>query len=252
MAVTGKSLFWKFLEASPEACAPAALMNLLNEIESFSAQQGFARGFEPRRDGWSEEAIRTRMAEAKSAYARKSMAFPILPSSDYQFQMEGDRWHLAILMTAIPHIRGGVIDKPGAGQAPPAYRSHLVRYLVDEGVVDLGVVEDNRLYGRTWDIYFYCKIQLMKGLTNRFEIKASDKGPLLVAPRIAFAQLEGQSSKYSTLRRTPAEVEKFLDERDQLLLDSIGRDALARYLGGADISLRDFLRAQKPSLFKIW
>jgi len=134
-------------------------------------------------------------------------------------------------------------------QVEAAHRFRIVLQLVKQGEIDFCKIEQNQLFGKTWELYLFCKIQKLRLLRKSFSMLAYRNQPVLLVPDRAFSDLTNALPNMTTLKQEEKNIRAFMDECDQIFMKHIGLDGLTGYLGQCGLSPKEFLRAQKPSLF---
>jgi hypothetical protein len=246
MSLIRTSFAWRFVTQISEIATPLEFLQFQEAITIAAARQGLRYSVAQR---MSEQKIRGLMVEA---IGRSLMRSPTtLPSVASEVSIEGERWHVILNATSIPHFRASVVQSEPRPGPESNYRVSLVRHLVEQDRIDYCIVENDRLHGKTWRLYLHCKIRLLKRLRELFSKSPFRKVSVLLPPDTVFPQLAASLPQKTTLKDDPTAVREFLDECDQILTTQIGERGLNQYLQSCSISLASFLHAQHSTASKI-
>ncbi len=246
MSLIRTPLAWRFVNQISETTTPAEFLQFQESITKEAGRQELRYSVI---EQLSEQKIRHLMVEAIGrSLQRKAKT---LPSVAGEVSIAGERWHIILDATSIPHFRASVVlSEPRAG-AEPNYRVDLVRRLVERDETDYGVVENARLYGKTWRLYLHCKIRLLKPLRDLFSQSPFRTLSVLLPPDAVFPQLVSSLPQRTTLNDNPADIRMFLDKCDRVLTTQVGERELSQYLENCSIPLARFLRSQRSAACKM-
>ena len=194
-----------------------------------------------------EDRIRLRLVEAIGQSLQPNPR--TLPAVTHSLTINGENWHVSLSATAIPHLRASVVEWEPKSETEIAGRFEVVRWLLQNRPAGFGRIENNQLHGKTWELYLFSKIHLLKKLQKAFSRDPYQKKAVLLTPERMFPQLEGCMPAASTFENSPEAIRKFLDECDHVMTEQVGQTELIRYLEGSPISPKEFLHAQKPGIF---
>ena len=235
-----RPLFWTLLKDVHDLTAHAAFSDVLNEIITFGEQNSLVTDAQRVRNEMTEERTRSLADATRRRYSSNSVLWPALPGFGRIVNIAGQTWHLGYSMSQIPNLHGGRPAKPNDVIPVEASRD-LLRHLVDKGAANIALIDDNNLYGETWDLYLFCKIQSRKKLRAAFELKGYDSQPVLGALMEVCHQISSATTERITVKSNKAEAIRFMRDHDRILLSSFGPDVLTRCLLSAPLTLSAFL-----------
>jgi hypothetical protein len=179
MTLRRRTICWKFLDTVSEFESPSVFLGFYAAIESAADREQLSHSTPDA--PVSEDRVRQRLVEAIGRSLQRNRS--TLPSIGNEITINGESWHVILNATAIPHLRVAVVERHSESEMEMAYRSRLVRNLVDRSEVNYGFVEDAHLHGETWSLYLFCKIRAVKKLHESFAREPFQHRPLL-RPRI--------------------------------------------------------------------
>lgn len=247
MGFRGITICWRFLTTINEADIPAEFMAFYTAIRDGAAatnQLCQMNGQPP-----EEDSVRNKMIEVMGRCLQKKS--PILPSIGYALMINDETWQVLLRPSAIPHFEVVVIENEPKLESDIAGRFEIVRWLMEHRVAGFGRRNNNGLQGKTWELYLFCKIRLLKNLRKSFQRLPFQRRTVLVPPDRVFPELQADSLNTSTVGNRREDIERFLDDCDEVLLKKVGPTAISEYLRPSSITLKEFMRAQRPTLFGI-
>lgn len=244
MSVRGTTVCWKLLDSISESNSPAEFLTFYDAIKlaATTSNQSCSLNDKPPDEGL----VRSQMVEAIGRSLQPNP--PTLPSITYVITVNGECWHIILSATAIPHLRAAVVEWEPKTEPQIASRFQITRWLLQNHIAGFGKIENGQFQGKTWELYLFCKIGLLKDLRTLLNIDPFQRKAVLLAPDRVFPQLETDMPVVSTFQNDPEAIRKFLDECDSVVIKKIGETELVRYLEASPVSPRQFLRAQRPSV----
>ena len=246
MSLIRTTFAWRFVNQISETATPLEFLQFQESITTAAARQGLRYSVAQQ---MSEQKIRSLMVEAIGRSLQKRPT--TLPSVASEVSIEGERWHVILNATSIPHFRVSVVQSEPRSGPGSDYRVNLIRHLAEQDKIDYCIVENDKFHGKTWSLYLHCKIRLLKRLRELFSKSPFRKVSVLPSLDIVFPQLAGSLPQKATLDDHPTEIRAFLDECDQVLTAQIGEREISQYLENCSISLACFLHAQHSFASKI-
>ena len=243
MGLVSRSVCWRLLGSVSEHESPNDFLAFYQAVKSAANRKGFNQKDD---DSLTESQIQNQIVEAigRSLQTRPTT----LPAVGHTMTVEGECWHIVLHATEIPHLNAAVVERKA--QELTQYRFSLVRELIERGNADYGKVEGQKLHGKTWELYLYCKARRLGPLQDALSRRPFRRTPVLRPPNQIFPQLSVSLPLISSVGTAATDIRKFLDECDQVLVDQVGEPGLAQYLGNTSISPKVFLAAQKPGLLE--
>jgi hypothetical protein len=245
MSVRGTTVCWKLLDSISESNSPAEFLAFYEAIKDAARATNQSCSLTDKLP--DEGLVRGQMVEAIGRSLQPNP--PTLPSITYVITINGESWHVILSATAIPHLRAAVVEWEPKSESETASRFQITRWLLQNRIAGFGKIENDQFQGKTWEVYLFCKIGLLTDLRKSLNRDPFQRKAVLLAPDRVFSQLETSMPVVSTFQNNPEGIRKFLDECDNVLTKQIGQTELVHYLEGSPVSPKQFLRAQKPSIF---
>jgi len=245
MGLVATELCWKFLDSVSESKSPSAFLGFYEAVRHAAIDDHLVCSNDNLSTSKSQLWEQIMIGIGKSLGRHPN----IIPSVGHTISIQGETWQVFLDATAIPHLKAAVVENTSIKGVEAAHRFRIVLQLVKQGEIDFCKIEQNQLFGKTWELYLFCKIQKLRLLRKSFSMLAYRNQPVLLVPDRAFSDLTNALPNMTTLKQEEKNIRAFMDECDQIFMKHIGLDGLTGYLGQCGLSPKEFLRAQKPSLF---
>jgi hypothetical protein len=251
MISLGQSYFRKFLKD----CGGASVTAYVSELEAILSR-GTAKTYKLEPVSSVQE---ERLASWSKGYFKAEdlkQQFPRIVFVFGEARDQNDRWMADVFFTRIPHIRGIYSNRATQHSLPSSAEKELGRWLVGSQAADVFTCKANERYvGTANGLYVYQKLEHLPDLrrlaeNSKYTPQGSDLKDLLQSLFTILSD-KRSASEPAELPTKGRAVRDFLENCDNRVASSLGREKLQALLQPVAISAEQWLNAGRRGLLHL-